>query len=103
MAEGAQSTNSNGTAARWFIGARWALVGLGLVALAVVTALVLGLAAIVWVPFVLLVGCAMLTVWAARRRRQLLEGRNPLEVKDAPQVAPRWPSEGVIDDRLPEP
>lgn len=64
---------------------------------------VIGLTALVWVPLALLTGGAMLTVWAARRHRQVAEGRDPLERRDAPRAMHPWPREGVIDDRLPEP
>jgi hypothetical protein len=63
----------------------------------------LGVAAIFWVPLLFMAGIAMLTVWKARRRRQLFEHRDIREVKDPLHTARSWPTQGVVDDRLPEP
>ena len=63
----------------------------------------LGLSALFWVPLVFLVGVAMLTVWGARRRRQRYEDRDERDVKDPLRSGRSWPTQGVVDDRLPDP
>jgi hypothetical protein len=75
------------------------LASLGLVPVAVLT---LGITAVVWVPLLLFLGGVMLTVWIARRRRQILENRNDYEVKNPGRVDAPWPK-SVAEDRLPEP
>lgn len=76
---------------------------LGALTLAVAIALSLGLAAIVWIPLLFLLGGAMCAVWIARRRRQNLEGRSERDIKDPQHAAQPWKSEELIDDRLPDP
>jgi Flp pilus assembly protein TadB len=73
------------------------------VVLAVTLLLTLGLAAIFWVPLLFLMGIAMLTIWRARRNRQRSEHRDERDLKDPLQAPRPWPTEGVVDDRLPEP
>ncbi|HZU84660.1 MAG TPA: hypothetical protein VE987_17140 [Polyangiaceae bacterium] len=80
---------------------RW-LVGIGVALLAPVAVLSLGISAIVWVPLLLALGVAMCGVWAARRRRQRFEGRDSGDVRDPARAERAWPSDGIIDDRLPE-
>jgi Flp pilus assembly protein TadB len=58
-----------------------AFAAIGLVAALVIA---LGLAAVAWVPLLLGAGVAMLTVWAARRRRQRFERRNADEMRYPP-------------------
>jgi hypothetical protein len=84
-------------AGAWAVGvfAFLALIGASIVSV--------GLASIVWVPLLLGIGIAMVTIASARRRRQSTQGRNGSEVKDATHAHPSWPTKGVIDDRLPEP
>jgi hypothetical protein len=60
------------------------------------------LAAIAWIPMLFVLGGVMCTIWAARRRRQILEGRDAREIKNPQQAELPWPTD-VIDDRLPEP
>jgi len=60
-----------------------------------------GLAAVVWVPLLFGLGAVMITVWAARRRRQRLEGRGSSEIRDPTHAEQPWPK-SAIDDRLPE-
>jgi hypothetical protein len=84
-------------ATAWILGI---VAALGLLATSIVS---VGLAAILCSPLLILLAGVGWSVWAARRRRQLLENRNDAEIKD-PLHAPRaWPVEGVVDDRLPEP
>lgn len=61
------------------------------------------LTAIFWGPLLLAVGMAMIAVWTARRRRQAMQGRNSNEVKDPRHIHRPWPTQGIIDDRLPDP
>ena len=74
-------------------------------ALALVTSslILITLTAIFWAPLLGAVGIAMIAVWIARRRRQAMQGRNSNEVKDPRHVHVPWPTEGIIDDRLPDP
>jgi hypothetical protein len=75
------------------------------VALAIAVTLVLsmGLAALFWVPLLFGLGVVMWSVWTARRRRQRTEHRDTRETRDPQRAEGSWPTEGVIDDRLPEP
>jgi hypothetical protein len=75
----------------------------GALGLLLVAILSLGLAAVVWVPLLAGLAVVLLTVWAARRRRQKWQHRDPSEVKDPTHVEPRWPERGITDDRLPNP
>jgi Flp pilus assembly protein TadB len=75
---------------------------LAVVAIALTSVVSVGLAAIVWVPLILALGIALLMVWSARRRRQKMQNRGPDEVRDPTRGEPPWPTEGIIDDRLPE-
>jgi hypothetical protein len=81
----------------------WTVGLLALLGLSVPLLLALGIAVIVWAPMVIALGVGMLAVWAGRRRRQHLQGRNGDEVKDPLHAEHPWPREGIIDDRLPEP
>jgi hypothetical protein len=80
----------------------WAIGALAFLALIGASVVSVGLASIVWIPLLLGIGVAMVAVGAARRRRQMTQGRSWGEVKDPTHAHPRWPS-NVIDDRLPEP
>ena len=79
----------------------WILGPIAFVALISASIVSIGLAAVVWVPLLLVLGIAMIVVAAARRRRQASQGRNGSEIKDPQHAHPRWPP-NVIDDRLPE-
>jgi hypothetical protein len=85
------------TTTAWILGV---VAALGLLATSVLS---VGLAAILCAPLLLLLGGLGGSVWAARRRRQALENRSSDEIKDPLHAVPPWPTEGVIDDRLPEP
>ena len=65
--------------------------------------ILVALTSIFWAPLLGAVGIAMIAGWIARRRRQALQGRDSNEVKDARHVRRPWPTDGIIDDRLPEP
>ncbi len=78
------------------------LVVAGVLGLIVSLALSMGIAAIFWVPTLFVAGGVMWSVWGARRRRQLMEHRDANELRDREHSQPRWPTKGVIDDRLPE-
>jgi hypothetical protein len=71
-------------------------------AMGITLVLSLGIAAIFWVPLLFMAGIAMLSVWTARRRRQISEHRNESDVKDPLHVERHWPTDRVVDDRLPE-
>lgn len=73
------------------------LAGIGILVTCVLS---LGIAVIFWGPALLVFCLAMWGVWSARRRRQIYENRGPDESKDPLHGKRRWPSEGVIDDRL---
>lgn len=73
------------------------VAGIGILATCVLS---LGIAVIFWGPAVVVFCVAMWGVWGARRRRQLYENRGPDETKDPTHADRRWPTEGVIDDRL---
>jgi membrane protein implicated in regulation of membrane protease activity len=75
------------------------LSALGLAATIIISAV---LAAVVWIPLLFLLGGVMLTIWAARRRRQVWEGRDSRDIKNPREAELPWPSD-AIDDRLPEP
>jgi Flp pilus assembly protein TadB len=79
----------------------WVLGIVGVLGLAVSLVLSMGLAALFWVPTVFVAGGVMWSVWVARRHRQARENRDAGEQKDPLTATPRWPSKGVIDDRLP--
>jgi hypothetical protein len=79
----------------WVVGVL-AFIGLGATAL-----LSMGISVIFWAPVAVLLGIGMFMVWAGRRRRLMLQNRNANEVKDPQHVDRQWPTEGVIDDRLP--
>jgi hypothetical protein len=81
----------------WIVGI---VAALGLLATSVLS---VGLAVILCAPLLILLGGFGGSVWAARRRRQALENRSSDEIKDPLHAVPPWPTEGVIDDRLPEP
>ena len=81
----------------------WVVGVFAFVALTGASIVSVGLASIVWVPLLLGLGIAMVTIWSARRRRQTTQGRNSNEIKDPAHAHPSWPTKGVIDDRLPEP
>ena len=81
----------------------WAVGVFAFLALIAASVVSVGLASIVWMPLLLGVGVAMVSVGSARRRRQSTEGRNGNEIKDPAHAHPTWPTKGVIDDRLPEP
>ncbi len=80
----------------------WIGVAIGALALLAASIISLGVAAVVWAPLLLVLGATMLGVWAARRRRQAIEGRDSNELKDPLHAVPPWPTEGVTDDRLPQ-
>jgi hypothetical protein len=87
----------------WPVTTAWILgivAALGLLATSVLS---VGLAVILCAPALLLFGGLGASIWSARRRRQALENRSGDEVKDPTHAVPPWPTEGVIDDRLPEP
>ena len=81
----------------------WAVGVFAFLALIGASIVSVGLASIVWIPLLLGLGIAMVTVGSARRRRQTKQGRNADEIKDPAHAHPAWPTKGVIDDRLPEP
>lgn len=60
-----------------------------------------GLAVLFWLPLLVMLGGVGWTVWTARRRRQVAEGRDDMERRDALHSPRKWPK-GVVDDRLPE-
>jgi hypothetical protein len=62
----------------------------------------LGVAVIFWGPALVVFGLAMWGVWSARRRRQLYEHRGPDETRNPTHAERPWPTDGVIDDRLPQ-
>jgi hypothetical protein len=68
----------------------------------VTSVLSLGIAVIFWAPAIVVFGIAMWGVWSARRRRQIYENRGPDETRNPTRAERRWPTEGVIDDRLPQ-
>lgn len=84
-------------------GASWTVGVVAFVALVGASIVSIGLASIVWVPLLFGIGIAMVTIWAARRRRQSTQGRNASEIRDPTHSHPHWPTRGVIDDCLPEP
>ena len=79
----------------WIIGIV-AAIGLGATAV-----LSMGISIIFWGPAAFVLAIGMFMVYAGRRRRLMLEHRNADEVKDPRSTDRHWPSEGVIDDRLP--
>jgi hypothetical protein len=81
----------------------WAVGAFAFVALVAASIVSVGLAAIVWVPLLFGIGIAMATIWSARRRRQVTQGRNAGEIKDPTHCHPHWPTKDVIDDRVTEP
>lgn len=81
----------------------WALGVLAALAVGATLVVSMGLASVVWVPLLLLTGAAMFGVWAARRRRQALEGRDASDLKDPLHAERAWPKRGITDDWLPEP
>jgi Flp pilus assembly protein TadB len=81
----------------------WALGVLATLAIGATLVVSMGLASVVWVPLLLFTGSAMFGVWAARRRRQALEGRDANDIKDPLHAERAWPKRGITDDRLPEP
>jgi hypothetical protein len=81
----------------WIVGI---VAALGLLTTSILS---VGLAAILCAPLLVLVGGVGWSIWAARRRRQVLENRNEYEIRDATHAPRPWPVEGVVDDRLPEP
>jgi Flp pilus assembly protein TadB len=81
----------------------WAMGVFAFLALIAASVVSVGLAAIVWVPLLVGIGIAMVAIASARRRRQSMQGRDGNEIKDPTHAYPRWPTRGVIDDRLPEP
>ncbi len=81
----------------------WTLGILAAIALGASMIVSMGFASVVWIPLILMGGGVMCTVWAARRRRQALEGRSAGDVKDPVHAHRSWPTKGITDDRLPEP
>jgi hypothetical protein len=81
----------------WIVGI---VAALGLVATSILS---VGLAAILCAPLLVALAGVGWSIWAARRRRQLLENRSDNEIKDPTHAPQPWPIDGVIDDRLPEP
>jgi hypothetical protein len=81
----------------WIVGV---VAALGLLATGVLS---VGLAVVLCAPLLLLLGGLGVSIWTARRHRQSLENRSSDEVKDPLHAVQPWPTEGVIDDRLPEP
>lgn len=75
------------------------VAGIGIIVTCVLS---LGIAVIFWGPAIVVFALAMWGVWSARRRRQMYENRGPDETKDPLNTDRRWPTEGVIDDRLPQ-
>jgi hypothetical protein len=79
----------------------WTVGILAAVGLGGATVLSLGISVIFWGPAAVLLGIGMWMVYAGRRRRLMQEHRNADEMKDPRSTDRHWPSEGVIDDRLP--
>jgi hypothetical protein len=75
------------------------LAAIGIIATSVLS---LGIAVIFWGPAVIVLALAMFGVWSARRRRQIYENRGPDETRNPTHAERPWPTEGVIDDRLPQ-
>lgn len=94
-----ESRNSSGfpTVVRWLFAAFVTITLLAAFAVPV------GLAALFLGPMVVVLGIGMFAVWIARRHRQTLQGRDADERKDPFTADRRWPSEGIIDDRLDDP
>jgi predicted lipid-binding transport protein (Tim44 family) len=90
------STSPRSRAGAWVAGIAAAL------AMGITLVLSLGVAAIFWIPLLFMAAIAMLSVWSARRRRQISEHRNESDVKDPLHASRRWPTERAVDDRLPE-
>ncbi len=86
----------------WPRASAWILGILAAVALVVAGVVSVGLAVVLCAPAILLIAGFGWSIWAARRRRQVLENRSVDEIKDPLHAKHPWPS-GVIDDRLPEP
>jgi hypothetical protein len=81
----------------WILGI---VAGLGLLTTSILS---VGLAAVLCAPLLVLLAGVGWSIWAARRRRQILENRSEDEIRDAAHATRQWPVEGVVDDRLPEP
>jgi hypothetical protein len=81
----------------------WAIVVFATLAIGASMIVALGLAFVLAIPLLWGAGGAMCTVWAARRRRQALEGRDASDVKGPTHAGRTWPVRGITDDRLPEP
>jgi hypothetical protein len=86
----------------WPPATKWIIGVLAVATVGLTSILSIGLAAIVWVPLLLGFGVVLLMVWSARRQRQRMQNRGPDEVRDPTHAESPWPTEGVIDDRLPE-
>ena len=81
----------------------WILGVLAAVALGVAGVVSVGLAVVLCAPAVVFISIFGWSIWSARRRRQTLENRDENELKDPLHAKHPWPTEGVIDDRLPLP
>jgi Flp pilus assembly protein TadB len=64
--------------------------------------LALGMSAVVSLPLLLAAAIVMLAVWYARRKRQIMQGRDSSERLDRSSGLLRWPTKSIIDDRLPD-
>jgi hypothetical protein len=79
---------------------RWLFAAFATIILLAVFVVPVGLATLFLGPMVVVLGIGMFAVWIARRHRQTLQGRDADERKDPFTADRRWPSEGIIDDRL---
>lgn len=82
---------------------RWLFAACATIILLAAFAVPVGLATLFLGPMVVVLGIGMFAVWFARRHRQTLQGRDADERKDPFTADRRWPSEGIIDDRLDDP
>jgi hypothetical protein len=80
----------------------WVGGAVAFLALGVTSLLTLGISILFWGPMLAAIGVGMWAVWAGRVRRQRMQGRGEDEVKDPLHADRPWPTDGVIDDRLPE-
>jgi hypothetical protein len=81
----------------------WVVGILAFLTLGVTSVLTLGISILFWAPILVAICIAMWGVWTARVRRLRMEQRDENEMKDPLHADRPWPTQGVIDDRLPEP
>jgi hypothetical protein len=81
----------------------WVVGVVAFLALGVTSVLTLGISLLFWAPVLIAICIGMWGVWAARVRRQRMELRDTSEVKDPLHADRPWPTQGVTDDRLPQP